>query len=155
VSVSLRSYTATDEEAAIELWRRTWQAHYPQIDFSARLSWWRARWRGELVPSATIVIAESASAILGFVTVDPITRYIDQIVVAPEAWGSDAELDYSLGSDRAEWLRISSATGTGMAFRQCRPCEPRPNVGDRELSHGSVGRAGAALREVRAYPARL
>jgi putative acetyltransferase len=54
---TLRPYQAADEEAAIELWRRTWQLAYPRLDFTARLAWWRARWRDELVPSATITVA--------------------------------------------------------------------------------------------------
>ena len=36
-----------------------------------------------------ITVAERGGALVGFVTVDPKTRYLDQIVVAPEAWGSD------------------------------------------------------------------
>ena len=83
----LRPYTAADEEVAIELWRRSWQHSYPDIDFAARLSWWRERWRKELVPSAKITLAERAGALVGFVTIDPATGYLDQIVVAPEAWG--------------------------------------------------------------------
>jgi putative acetyltransferase len=83
----LRPYAAADEEVAIELWRRSWQHAYPDIDFSARLSWWRERWRNELVPSASITLAERAGALLGFVTIDAKTGYLDQIVVAPEAWG--------------------------------------------------------------------
>ena len=85
---TLRSYAAADEDAAIALWLRTWQQHYPDIDFAARLDWWRARWRNELVAQTQIVVAESAGAMTGFVTVDPDTLYLDQIVVAPEAWGS-------------------------------------------------------------------
>ncbi len=85
----LRPYRAADEEVAIELWRRSWQHSYPDIDFSARLSWWRERWRKELVPSAKITLAERAGALVGFVTIDPATGYLDQIVVAPEAWGVD------------------------------------------------------------------
>lgn len=88
-TLSLRRYAAADEDAVIELWRRTWQAAYPQINFAARLSWWRARWREEIVPSAEIVLAVAASGdVIGFVTVDRQTRYLDQIVVAPEHWGS-------------------------------------------------------------------
>src|SRR5690348_13354024 len=86
---NLRPYTPADEDAAIELWRRTWQHHFPHIDFNARLNWWRERWRQELVPVANIVVAEQDGALAGFVTVDPDTLYLDQIVVAPEAWGSD------------------------------------------------------------------
>jgi len=85
--VTLRPYTSADEEAAIELWRRTWQLAYPSIDFSARLDWWRQRWRDELVPVATVTVAEADGQLMGFVTVDPSTFDLDQIVVAPEAWG--------------------------------------------------------------------
>ena len=106
--IALRAYRAADEEAAIALWQRSWQRAYPHIDFSARLSWWRERWRNELVPACAIFVAECGPAgtggasgnraaetapgctgeIGGFVTVDPATGYLDQIVVAPEAWGS-------------------------------------------------------------------
>jgi putative acetyltransferase len=86
--VTLRPYTSDDEAEAIELWRRTWQIAYPNLDFTARLDWWRNRWRTELVPIAQIMIAESAGQMAGFVTVDPSTGYLDQIVVSPEAWGA-------------------------------------------------------------------
>jgi putative acetyltransferase len=90
-SFSLRNYTARDEDTAIALWLRTWQAAYPQVDFAARLDWWRERWRAELAPLAEIVVAEAGGehnyAMIGFVTVDPRTFYLDQIVVAPEYWG--------------------------------------------------------------------
>lgn len=86
--MQLRPYTNDDEDAVIELWRRTWQHHFPHIDFAARESWWRERWRQELVPVAKIVIAEQGGALAGFVTIDTKKRYLDQIVVAPEAWGS-------------------------------------------------------------------
>jgi putative acetyltransferase len=71
----------------VELWRRSWQHAYPTIDFSARLTWWQARWRDELVGRARIRVAEIGNELVGFVTVDP-TGYLDQIVVAPQAWGS-------------------------------------------------------------------
>jgi|SRR5581483_843719 len=84
--VTLRRYQAADEDAAIALWQRTWQAAYPQIDFAARLDWWRERWRDELVPASDVVVAENGGALAGFVTVDPKTLYLDQLVVAPEHW---------------------------------------------------------------------
>jgi putative acetyltransferase len=84
----LRRYEAADEDAAIALWLRTWQAAYPNLDFAARLDWWRARWRGELVPAAEIVVADSSGDLIGFVTVDARALYLDQIVVAPESWSS-------------------------------------------------------------------
>jgi putative acetyltransferase len=87
-TATLRLYRAADETAAIELWRRTWQQAYPAIDFAARVAWWRERWRSELVPAAAIVVAEAGGALVGFVTVDAATGYLDQIVVAPETWGT-------------------------------------------------------------------
>lgn len=84
---TLRAYREADEDAAIELWRRTWQQAYPSIDFAARVAWWRERWRNELVPNAAIVVAEQRGALIGFVTIDG-KGYLDQLVVAPEQWGS-------------------------------------------------------------------
>jgi putative acetyltransferase len=83
----LRPYRAEDEDAAIALWQRTWQQAYPEIDFAARVAWWRERWSGELVPNAAIVVAEQAGALAGFVTIDK-KCYLDQLVVSPEHWGS-------------------------------------------------------------------
>jgi len=84
----LRPYQASDEDAAIALWQTTWQQAYPKIDFVARVPWWRERWRGELVPNAAIVVAEQEHRLLGFVTIDQ-QGYLDQIVVAPDHWGSE------------------------------------------------------------------
>jgi putative acetyltransferase len=96
-ALALRGYTTADEEAAIELWRRTWQMAYPHIDFTARLSWWRERWRSELVPGCIIMVAEQSNAaagaageLIGFVTIEAKSGYLDQLVVAPERWGSHA-----------------------------------------------------------------
>jgi putative acetyltransferase len=84
----LRPYRAEDETAAIALWLETWRHAYPSIDFAARLDWWRERWRSELVPDAAIIVAEHADALVGFVTIDA-SGYLDQLVVAPDHWGSE------------------------------------------------------------------
>jgi putative acetyltransferase len=86
-SFTLRPYRADDEDAAIALWLKTWQHTYPGIDFAVRVPWWRERWRNELVPSAAIIVAEEADALIGFVTIDD-KAYLDQLVVAPDRWGS-------------------------------------------------------------------
>ena len=90
--ISLRPYTPADEDAAIDLWRRTWQQHYPDLNFNERVAWWRQRWCNELVPVVRIALAEACGALVGLVTVDPKTMYLDQIVVAPELWGSGVAL---------------------------------------------------------------
>jgi putative acetyltransferase len=136
----LRPYQAADEDAAIELWRRTWQLAYPHLDFAARLDWWRERWRSELVGTATITLAVSAGQLVGFVTVDPRTLYLDQIVVAPEAWGSriaqallaeakrlsPAGLDLKVNADNARAIRFYekqefAVTGTDVNPRSGAP----------------------------------
>jgi putative acetyltransferase len=40
------------------------------------------------VPNCEIVVADERGVLIGLVTVDPRNRYLDQLVVAPEAWGS-------------------------------------------------------------------
>lgn len=87
-SFQLRSYHASDEDAAIALWRATWQQAYPAIDFAARVPWWRERWRNELVPNADIIVAEQSGELAGFITIDA-AGYLDQLVVAPAHWGGD------------------------------------------------------------------
>jgi putative acetyltransferase len=137
---TLRPYSAADEDAAIELWRRTWQAHYPQIDFSGRVAWWRERWRKELVPVARIVMAHANGALAGFVTVDPKTMYLDQIVVAPEHWGSDVALtlldeakrlspkglDLLVNKDNARAIRFYEKHGFRYAGEDKNPVSGRP-----------------------------
>ncbi|MBR0813856.1 GNAT family N-acetyltransferase [Bradyrhizobium diazoefficiens] len=88
-ALHLRAYRPEDEAASIDLWHRTWQQAYPQIDFAARLEWWRERWRKDLVPKARIVVAELNGGPIGFVTIDG-EGYLDQLVVDPDHWGSDA-----------------------------------------------------------------
>ena len=85
-AATLRRYQPNDEDASVALWLRTWQAAYPELDFAERLDWWRTRWRNELLPAAEVMIAEADGNMIGFVTVDPRTFYLDQIVVAPEHW---------------------------------------------------------------------
>ncbi len=87
-AATLHRYQPHDEDASVALWLRTWQAAYPELDFAERLDWWRERWRNELLPVAEVVIAEAEGTTIGFVTVDPRTFYLDQIVVAPEHWRS-------------------------------------------------------------------
>jgi putative acetyltransferase len=122
---TLRPYVPADEDAAIELWRRTWQQHYPHLDFAARVDWWRERWRNELVPTATITVAEANGKLVGFVTVDPQTGYLDQIVVAPETWGariapalmaeakrmSPRGLDLKVNADNSRAIRFYEKNG--------------------------------------------
>ncbi|QIG95253.1 MULTISPECIES: GNAT family N-acetyltransferase [unclassified Bradyrhizobium] len=138
-SFHLRSYRAADEDAAIELWRQTWQQAYPSIDFDARVAWWRERWRNELVRDATIVVAEASGALAGFVTIDK-TGYLDQLVVDPAHWGSplaSALLDETkrlspegvtllVNKDNARAIRFYERNGFVHAGEDVNPTSGRP-----------------------------
>ncbi|HXW26768.1 MAG TPA: GNAT family N-acetyltransferase [Xanthobacteraceae bacterium] len=137
---TLRPYRAADEAAAIELWRRTWQEAYPAIDFAARVDWWRARWRNELVPTATVTVAEDAGALVGFVTVNVATGYLDQIVVAPSLWGtgvaellldeakrlSPARLELHVNKDNARAVGFYRKHGFAVAGEDVNPRSGAP-----------------------------
>ena len=135
----LRRYRAEDEDAAIELWRLTWQQAYPAIDFDARVAWWRERWRTELVPNAAIIVAEQASALIGFVTIDG-SGYLDQLVVSPDHWGSklaDGLVDEAkrlspggvtllVNKDNARAIRFYERNGFVHAGEDVNPTSGRP-----------------------------
>ena len=135
----LRPYRADDEDAAIALWLATWQQAYPDIDFVARVTWWRERWRGELVPNAAIVVAEQAGALTGFVTIDA-TGYLDQLVVAPDHWGSDlatalveaakqrspSGITLLVNNDNARAIRFYARNGFVHAGEDVNPTSGRP-----------------------------
>jgi putative acetyltransferase len=135
----LRRYRADDEDAAIALWQQTWQQAYPSIDFAARVSWWRERWRKELVPNAAIVVAEHADAMVGFVTIDT-SGYLDQMVVAPDRWGSEVagalvdeakrlapdRITLLVNKDNARGIRFYERNGFAHAGEDVNPTSGRP-----------------------------
>src|ERR1700722_17618477 len=135
----LRPYRAEDEYAAIALWLATWQRAYPEIDFAARVTWWRERWRSELVPNANIVVAEQAATLIGFVTIDA-SGYLDQLVVVPDRWGSElanALVDEAkrlspdriallVNTDNARAIRFYERNGFVHAAEDVNPASARP-----------------------------
>jgi putative acetyltransferase len=140
----LRRYDPRDEDAAVMLWLRTWQATYPELDFAERLGWWRERWRNELLPAADVVIAQAQGSrgaeMIGFVTIDPRTLYLDQIVVAPEHWGfgvglalldeakrmSPRGLDLDVNTDNARAIAFYEKCGFVIAGAGKNPISGKP-----------------------------
>lgn len=100
----LRLYTADDEEDVIQLWRRAWQKAMPQINFDERFEDWRKYWKTRVVskvPKPMIIVAERGGDVVGFMSIDWETGYLDQLVVACEFWKS------SVGEmllSEAKWL---------------------------------------------------
>ena len=140
LALKVRPYVVTDEEAAIALWQRTWQHAYPQIDFAERVAWWRERWRNELTRQAQILVAEMDDVLEGFVTIDPQTGYLDQIVVAPEFWGSNvatllldagkrvspARIELLVNKDNGRAIAFYEKHGFEMAGDDVNPVSGRP-----------------------------
>ena len=119
------------------LWLRTWQKAYPD-DFASRLAWWRDHWLG--LAAAHITVAEAKDKMIGFVTVDPDTLYLDQIVVAPEYWGtglagaliaearrlSPRGLDLNVNTDNARAIAFYRKEGFVIAGDGINPLSGRP-----------------------------
>jgi putative acetyltransferase len=155
----VRSYTSRDEDATVALWLRTWKVTYPDIDFDARVTWWRGRWRDELLPKSTVVVAEHGGTLIGFVTIEPATGYLDQIVVAPEAWGtgvaesllteakrlSPGRIDLLVNTDNDRAVRFYrkhgfEITGADVSLISRRPVHKMSWRGDQAPSNCSLAR---------------
>jgi putative acetyltransferase len=135
----LRPYRTEDEDVLIELWRDTWQLAYPSINFAARVPWWRERWRSELVPKAAIIVAEQDGEPVGFVTIDA-SGYLDQLVVAPDRWGSKLAtmlvdeakrrspdcITLLVNKDNARAIRFYERNGFTHAGEDANPTSRRP-----------------------------
>lgn len=81
-----------DWPSLLDLWVAAWRQTYADIDFEARRDWLRERIaRLERSGSRTLVLREGApSALAGFVVVDPMTHWLDQLCVHPSRFGSGA-----------------------------------------------------------------
>jgi len=79
---TVRPMDAADLPALLDLWVDSWQAAYPSIDFSTRRGWAEGRFAELQGNGASILVAEIDRKLAGLVTVEPMTGYIDQIVVA-------------------------------------------------------------------------
>jgi putative acetyltransferase len=92
---SPRIASRRDEDWAelLDLWVAAWRATYPDIDFEARRDWLREHILAlERSGSRTLLLREGAAArtLAGFVTIDPLTHWLDQLCVHPARFGSGA-----------------------------------------------------------------
>jgi putative acetyltransferase len=89
--VHLRTRIGAELASLAELWVASWQEAMPDIDFSARRSWFLDHLQElEAAGAVTFCAFDGAEQLLGFVTIDPATAYLDQLAIAPGAKGSGA-----------------------------------------------------------------
>ncbi len=87
---SLRAYAESDWPALLALWVESWSATRPEIDFFARKTWLAELFGRTRADGGKIVVAEDAGGLMGFVLFDPRKRWLEQIALAPRAFGSGA-----------------------------------------------------------------
>ncbi|MGI8568492.1 MAG: GNAT family N-acetyltransferase [Methylocella sp.] len=89
--VCLRVRADADCASLADLWMASWREAMPDIDFAARRPWFLDHLRAlEAAGAITICAFDDFNRLLGFVTFDPATAYLDQLAVAPEAKGTGA-----------------------------------------------------------------
>ncbi|WGD28708.1 GNAT family N-acetyltransferase [Ancylobacter sp. WKF20] len=131
-----------------DLWVEAWQETLPEIDFEARRGWLCHR-IGALVDEGTVIWVATVPALdggpektLGFVTIQPKTGYVDQLVVHPDHWGAgiarrllDAAaaqtripltLDVNEENERA--VRFYEKAGFAIVGRGVNPTSGRPTL---------------------------
>ena len=86
----LRRYVDGDWPALLALWIDSWSATRPEIDFAARAPWLAELFARSLAEGATIIVIEDDGGLLGFALFDPAKAWLEQIALAPRAFGSGA-----------------------------------------------------------------
>lgn len=87
--ICLRPLKSADLSNLARLWVASWQEAMPEIDFSDRLQWFLDHVRTlDATGFITVCAIDGSDSIIGFVSVDPATAYLDQLAVAPVAKGT-------------------------------------------------------------------
>jgi putative acetyltransferase len=80
--VTLRAMRRADRAETLDLWVASWRLAYPAIDFEARRGWMLNRLDELEGAGAQAHVAIENRRIVGLVTIDPVSGYLDQLVVA-------------------------------------------------------------------------
>jgi ribosomal protein S18 acetylase RimI-like enzyme len=84
----LREACGADRASLVDLWVAAWCTTMPDIDFDGRRIWFHRHLEALQGSGARILVAEVGGMPLGFVTVDPGRRHLDQLAVHPDGQGS-------------------------------------------------------------------
>jgi len=92
-ALRLRDRTDSDWPALLSVWVAAWRVTFPEIDFDARRDWLvnqiitlEAKGARTLCLFTTAIDPASAD-LVGFVTINPATGWLDQICVGPAYFG--------------------------------------------------------------------
>lgn len=90
MAIAIRPYSPAMAEALATLWVEAWSHTMPDIDFAARKPWLLARLEEFRTRNIEIAVSQSTETgtATGFLTLDPQTGELDQIVVAHAQWGT-------------------------------------------------------------------
>lgn len=84
----VRQFRPDDMPALAALWVAAWEATLPAIDFAARLPWLEHHLARLQAAGVLVLCAVDADdRPLGFATLDPLSGEMDQLAVAPAAFG--------------------------------------------------------------------
>ncbi len=88
-NICLRPLSHADFASLADLWLASWQEAMPGIDFPARRQWFFDHLRTlEANGYVAVCAIDGTGSIVGFVSIDPATAYLDQLAVAPAAKGT-------------------------------------------------------------------
>lgn len=88
MTVAIAAFTPDRLPAMADRWVEAWAKAYPAIDFAARRAWFCDRIAALAESGATVLLAADGEDVAGFVTVDPATGWIDQMLVGLAYQGS-------------------------------------------------------------------
>lgn len=147
--VELRVFAWSHMPAMTALWVESWQEAMPDIDFEARRGWLchRVGWLLDEGSVIEIAVSDGGSQnpgvhVLGFVSVDPGTGYVDQLVVHPNHWGegvaralveaaaarSPRRLSLDVNDDNSRAVRFYEKAGFSIVGRGMNPISGRPTM---------------------------
>ncbi len=117
----IREWRAADQPALARLWCAAWQITLPAIDFAARLGWFTPHLAGLRAAGAVILCAVDADdQAIGFATIDLVTGEMDQLAVAPDAFGAGVAAallaEVKCRAPGRVWLSVNSDNPRALRF---------------------------------------
>lgn len=80
MTVAIADFTPDRLPAMADRWVEAWAKAYPAIDFAARRAWFCDRIAALAESGTAVLVATDGDDVAGFVTVDPATGWIDQML---------------------------------------------------------------------------